>query len=468
MKSNRRVPLLQYWTTRYLITLCFGLLILGIISSLFIQYNARQKRIESIRLLATEIAESTATSEGKIRIDPTLPREIDRLQRFLGLDKNLFLVIMDTNRNLLFSTPFLPPRELLEVTSLLMENEKDVEKFTLQTEGDFYFFKQEIKNNTKVLGSVMILHPVREPPRSQEEFQLLVFMLVGLGLLGWGIIYLLTKSLAKPIKDVADAAKRIVTGDYNIQLHESTKEQEIYELIRSFKEMAERLRQMERMRTELLAGVTHELKTPVASISGLIQAVKDEVVTAEEAKEFLSISLKETMRLQHMVEDLLDFNSFVIGDISIHKERHNVQKLIQEITHQWLIGQEDDRIVINTLFRDEQLMVDTDAMRLQQILYNLFNNAKQVFVAGGKIDLTVYRQDKNIYLDVTDNGAGIPEEEQPLIFEKFFRGKAKKDKVRGLGLGLSFSKTLAKALGGDLILKNSSSEGTTFTLVLTV
>ena len=158
-----------------------------------------------------------------------------------------------------------------------------------------------------------------------------------LAFLGLAVIYLLTRKLSKPIKEVAEAAKQIVEGNYDIHLEKGIKEKEVYELTRSFKEMSERLQQLELMRAELLAGVTHELKTPIASIDGLIQAVKDEVVTGEEAKEFLEISLKETNRLQKMVEDLLDFNYFAVGAIKVNKEMQNINQLIQEITHQWLI-----------------------------------------------------------------------------------------------------------------------------------
>lgn len=155
----------------------------------------------------------------------------------------------------------------------------------------------------------MLFTPMQDLTRSTTEFQLLFTMLISLGLLGWLVIYLLTKKLSTPIKEVADAAKQIVMGNYDIHLEKDRREDEIYELIHSFKEMADRLRQLELMRTELLAGVTHELKTPVTSISGLVQAVKDDIVGGEEAKEFLEICSKETVRLQKMVEDLLDFNS---------------------------------------------------------------------------------------------------------------------------------------------------------------
>lgn len=466
MKRNKRTPLLEYWTTRYLITLCIGLIVIGVISTLWIRYNAVQKRLDSLKALAEEIAESAVESSGNFRIDPFLTRDIERRQRFLGLGPELILFIVDSEGRLLYGRPPILPVELFKDTTISPDTRQSVRQITTKPGQKVYLIQQAIISDERTVGSVFIIYPVREINRSPEEIQLLIFMLGGLALLGWLIIYSLTKKLAKPIKDVADAANQIVTGNYDIELDKNVKEQEIFELISSFKEMAERLRQLEAIRTELLAGVTHELKTPVTSISGLIQAVKDEVVTGEEAKEFLGICAKETAKLQHMVEDLLNFNYFAAGDIKVNKEVHNINELVQEISYQWLLGQEEDKVVLQTWLPDKTLTAATDALRLQQILYNLFNNAKQAMIDNGQIDVFLYEQDEEIRIDVKDNGRGIPAEEQELIFERFFRGKEKKDKVRGLGLGLSFSKMMARALGGDLVLKNSSLEGTTFTLIL--
>jgi len=100
------------------------------------------------------------------------------------------------------------------------------------------------------------------------------------------------------------------------------------------------------------------------------------------------------------------------------------------------------------------------------VLTNLLNNAKQAVGKKGTIKLVLYETDSDMRLDVKDDGQGIPLAEQSLVFERFFRGSNKKDKVRGLGLGLSFSRMIAKALGGDLVLGESSPQGSTFTLIL--
>lgn len=466
MRRNRRQTLLQYWTTRYLITLFIGLIIIGILSTLLIRHNATQQRLESLTLLAEDIADSTVAPLGQLVIDPFLSRRIERTQRFLQLDDSVSLLIIAQNGTLLYTTLQLPPLEIIQEISIPQGQEHGVQEVELKPGYTYLIVKQAIQYDNEILGYVVVFQPTQVLPRTTEEYQLLAMMLGGLAALGWLIIYTLTRNLTKPVKDVAAAAKQIVTGNYNLNLAKNPRELEIYELIQSFQDMAEKLRQLEALRTELLAGVTHELKTPVTAISGLIQAVKDEVVTGQEAQEFLEICSRETNRLQKMVEDLLDFNSFATGDIKVNEEQHDLNQLIQEIIYQWRIGQEDNNVIVNTKLVESPLVVNTDPMRLQQILYNLFNNAQQAFAAGGIIDVILSLNNENVTIDVQDNGPGIPAEEQDLIFERFFRGTDKKERIRGLGLGLTFSKLIARALGGDLLLKSSTPEGTTFTLVL--
>lgn len=466
MKENKRTPLLQYWSTRYIITLCIGLIIIGIVSTLWIRYNTVQKRLESLELLAAEIAESSVDAQGLLYIDPRISRDIERRQRFLDLGPDLMLFVVNKEGRLVYARPGLPSGDLLLNITIPAEQEQGRQQLSVGQGIKFYILKQAVKNGDKTVGSIFVISPFREVNRNPEEVQFLALMLTGLAVLCWFIIYSLTRQLAKPIKNVADAAKEIVKGNYDLSFDEGVRELEIYEMIQSFKDMAERLRQLEALRTELLAGVTHELKTPIASISGLVQAVRDDVVTDEEAKEFLEICSKETGRLQKMMEDLLDFNSFATGAIKVEKEAYDLKKLVQESTHQWLLGQDDNSVIINTRFPEDNIILPTDAGRLQQILYNLFNNAKQAFVKDGIIDVSLYVENKEIKIDIKDNGPGIPNEEQNLVFERYFRGSEKKDRIRGLGLGLSFSKMIAKALGGDLVLKSSTPKGTTFTLEL--
>lgn len=462
-----RTSLLNYWTTRYLITLCIGLVVFGVVATLWINYSEKERRLDIMRFMAAEISERIVDSSGRIQIGPFLMPIFDRQKTFLQFDGQPFLVILDKNNQVVFTNP---PRKfadgLPDNIAKILNGEQNVDQLTFKHGERIYVVKRKIESNNQTLGWVILMSPEKDITRNIGNLQLLFVMLGALALLGWIVIYLLTRKLAKPIKEVANAAKQIVAGNYDIHLDKNSKEKEIFELVHSFKDMADRLGHLEMMRTELLAGVTHELKTPVTSISGLVQAVRDEIVTGDEARDFLDICSKETNKLRKMVEDLLDFNTFAVGEITIQKEVLNINSLVQEITYQWSIVQEENFIQLEKQLPEQSITAVTDALRVQQILYNLLNNAKQATKEDGKIEVFLYEDGNEIRIDVRDNGCGIPEEEQPMIFEKFFRGEEKKHKVRGLGLGLPFSKLMAQALGGTLLLKESSERGTTFSLIL--
>ncbi len=466
MSKQKRISLFRYWTTRYVITLCIGLLVIGVLSSLWITYSETQKRLDIMRLMAAEISDRMVDADGKLKTDPFLFRILDRRQESLRLNIKPFFLILNEEKRPLFNAPGPFSSELTGIAEQLVNTNDNATQVKLARGDELLFVKRSIQVNQKHVGWVVLFTHKKDITRSSTEFELLFIMLGGLGLLGWLVIYLLTRKLAQPIKNVADAAKQIVMGNYEIHLEKDSRENEMYDLIHSFKEMADRLKQLELMRTELLAGVTHELKTPVTSISGLVQAVKDDIVTGEEAKEFLDICTKETTRLQKMVEDLLDFNTFAVGDIRIRRESQNLGDLVQEITHQWQIGREEDGLELQINKPSNELTITTDPLRIQQIIYNLLNNAAQAIQEEGRIEVTLSETQQEIMIEVKDNGKGIPVEEQSFIFDRFYRGEEKKQLVRGLGLGLSFSRMIAQALGGNLMLTTSSPQGSAFTLIL--
>ncbi len=293
-------------------------------------------------------------------------------------------------------------------------------------------------------------------------------MITALALFGWLAIYILSKRLAKPITQVAQAAEQIKEGNYQITLQEDVKALEVYELIQAFKEMSQRLDQLETLRTELLAGVTHELKTPVTSISGLIQAVNDDIVEGEEAKEFLQISLQETGKMEKMVDDLLAFNAFATNTIPLVVERCSMNDVITTSVQQWKMIQENNRITVEMSLLVEDVEVLVDDIRIEQIIVNLLNNARDAQSDDGKIIISLQKTAENIYIDVIDEGTGIPETEQPFIFERFYRGKDKQVQTSGFGLGLALSKLIAQAHGGDLQLIKSTATGTNFQISIPI
>jgi signal transduction histidine kinase len=194
-------------------------------------------------------------------------------------------------------------------------------------------------------------------------------------------------------------------------------------------------------------------------------------VTGAEAEEFLDISLKETGRLEQMVIGLLDFNSFASGKIHVEREQFDLGKLLKEITYQWSLLYQDDTLELITDLPPLPLFAYGDPGRIQQIIVNLLNNSRQALQGETQkqkqIKITLLIQSSTMLaIHVEDTGSGIPLDEQNNIFERYFRGGNKKLAIHGLGLGLTFSRMLAVAMDGKLVLVVSSPKGTTFELLL--
>ncbi|MEH7010744.1 HAMP domain-containing sensor histidine kinase [Neobacillus niacini] len=468
MKNKKRTTLLRYWTTRYLVTLIIGLILLGAGSLWWIQKTTLENRLKLMEYLAVETANRVIQPNGMMEVDPFFNRMLEERARVLQLEKEPELFITDLNGEEIFSRP----RHMglgrkgpqnpnkMDIPSEVIEKNDTVQKLEVEGVGVVYAVKSPIMEGENQLGWVVLLQSSDELSDVNQEYRLLIILLGGLGLLGWLVIYLLSKKILKPIQEVAFAATQIKEGNYDLNLNTESNEQEIYELVSSFEEMTNRLIQMEKLRAELLAGVTHDLKTPVTSISGLVQAVRDGVVTGDERQEFLDITLKEIERLQAMIADLLDFNSLSAGAFTIRPETCNMNELVEDIVCQWAVTQ-SKAVHPKVLLPEDVIYRNTDPLRLHQIMINLLNNSYQALDVDGMITVVLTED----YIDIRDTGSGIPDEEQSYVFERFFRGEKKKLKVRGLGLGLPFSKMLAKALKADLILKESNSNGSTFSII---
>jgi signal transduction histidine kinase len=476
-KKKTKTPLLYYWTRRYLITLIIGLILIAVVSIFWIRHNAIESKLQLTKLFAQELSDRSIDETGNIMISPRLPFILEEREKFLDSREPLNYYIKTNEGDILSPGPgkMGPGKEEQQHSELIrlmkIPEELTVEKISSVENRTEFAVISPIVFDEETIGAVIIIQPISALTNiNPEEYQLLALLLGGLAILGWFVIYSLSRKLARPVEQVASAAGELMRGNYEIKLNENVQEKELHELVVSFNEMANRLKQLEALRTELLAGVTHELKTPITSISALIQAVNDNVVADDRKKEFLHMSLKEAKRLQSMVEDLLDFNSFSAGSIKVMTEKIDIYRLVKEIVYQWEIVYQSQLEHVDVTFttHEENLFAMGDHVRIQQILVNLLNNSLHAVKGreNGKISIDLFRDGQFICLEVKDNGYGIPEQEQPFIFERFYRGENKKHVERGLGLGLPFSLLLANAQGGNLRLKESTSNQTIISLQL--
>lgn len=461
-REQHKPTIIQYWTKRYVLTLCIGLIIIGLLLFLWMRHNALLNRMEILQYIAEETAERLEGGNPNINFGLIIEDIFEKRRQFIEMGQDVRIIVADRNGRIVTTRPKNPLLEQKRIPRNLLV-EEDGRKLELLNRSHF-IVKEPIERNERVIGWVIVAQPKGTLLNLEDDLVPLFILLGSLGILGWGVIYFLTKRLSRPIQLVSEGAKKIREGNYDVKLPQNIQEKEVFELVDSFQEMSSRLKQLEKLRIELLAGVTHELKTPVTSMSGLIQAVKDEVVIGDEAKEFMDISLKEAGRMQQMVNDLLDFNSFATGKVMMSIDILNINEWLEVVSNEYEILYPDIKIDFQP--SSTELFCEYDPARLQQVVLNLWNNARQAMNGKGTIWVTVIDKGQSVQIDVKDEGPGIPKEEVEHIFERFYRGKEKKERVRGLGLGLPLSQMLALAMGGDLFLKHTSPHGTTFSIVL--
>lgn len=445
---------------RYFIILLVGLLLLAAFAVWWTNRETMDSRLQTVELLTQEIADRLSGPSGTVAVPDNIGEYIDKRSRFFNLGPGMCVIVTDSDGKLLYSNDPLTQEDLKTKLTVDLDQARQPGMKAIIA---------PIEHEGNKIGQVAMLKPTKSLTHIPELKWAIGLLLVSLTALGWLTIYLLSRKLVRPIRNVASAAHEISLGQYDVRLEANVKEKELNELILSFKEMAGRLKQLEHSRNFMLAGLTHEMKTPVTSVKGLVYAVKEKVVQGEDADEFLAIALDESGRLERMVADLLDYNALAAGLVRMNLETLDVIALLREIVYQWALHQEEGVREPELSLPEGQVLIDGDPLRIQQIMVNLLNNIVQSRHPERplRIEVSLTKRDgRYVEIAVADNGQGIPPSEQALIFERFFRGDNKKHAVRGLGLGLTFSKLLAQAQEGELALKESSEAGSLFVLTL--
>lgn len=225
------------------------------------------------------------------------------------------------------------------------------------------------------------------------------------------------------------------------------------------------VRKLEKMRTDFVANVSHELKTPLTSIMGFVETLKNGAIDNENVRDkFLNIIEIETERLTRLIEDLLTLSNIEGNKLSFANiEEIPVKTVISEIDHMMFgIAQQKDIVYISEVDEDLPYIIGSRDWFKQMIL-NLVDNAIKYTPKGGTVKVTSYKKEKNIFISIKDTGIGIPKKDIPRLFERFYRvDKARSRKVGGTGLGLAIVKHIVIAFKGEIKVKSEEGRGTEF------
>lgn len=274
----------------------------------------------------------------------------------------------------------------------------------------------------------------------------------------------LTPSLFRPLDDIATVANQISRADdLSLRVPHTERIDEIGLLARALNETLERLERLFQTQQRLLADVSHELRTPLTAIRGNVDLMRR---MGEGDIEMLGIIQEEVDRLTRLVGDLTLLARADAGGLPLDMKPTELDNLLFEVYRQVSLLDKPVEVVVTEV---DQVCVNGDPDRLKQLLLNLVENGMKYTPNGGRVTISLSQANGWAQIGVTDTGIGIPPEDLPYIFDRFYRvDKARNRAQGGSGLGLSIAKWVAQAHGGDIHVESEVSRGTTFTVVLPV
>jgi len=293
------------------------------------------------------------------------------------------------------------------------------------------------------------------------------------GMIGLGILMAvallgsayLTYSLVRPLRELRRGI-RAFTLDGKLTSVRVISRDELGELAQAFNEMTARLKEEEMMRTDFIDMLSHEIRTPLTSIRESVNLMREQVLgeVSERQKRFLDIASSELERISKLLARLMQVSSMSSRFIALSFKPMDPVHLLQETVDKAMPAAEAKKITINAHALPDVPSVTADVEHLRQALLNLIGNAVKFSPAGSTVEASLQLADggNQLLFSVVDSGPGIPEAEQPLVFNKYYRGEKLKKSADGIGLGLSIAKNIVEAHGGKIWLNSRPGRGSTF------
>ncbi len=299
-----------------------------------------------------------------------------------------------------------------------------------------------------------------------------VFLLSALLALAMAFVatYVLTYQMTKPLREMSAAAKQYSKGDFSnrisVPYHKKVlgkDEDEVAELVTAFNSMANALSAIETSRRNFVANVSHELKTPMTTIGGFIDGILDGTIDSSKSSYYLRIVSDEVKRLSRLVTGMLNMSKIEAGQLKIQPKNFDISAM----TFKTMLGFErvidEKKIEIRGLDSVEPLNICADEDMINQVVYNLIDNAVKFTDEGGYIEVAIKSDSEKLIFSVKNSGKGISREDASKIFERFYKtDKSRSYDVKGAGLGLYIVKTIIDMHGGQITVNSEPGEYTQF------
>lgn len=313
-----------------------------------------------------------------------------------------------------------------------------------------------ISNDAEIVGKIM------EETNIKQMLDGLKSALVYGIMTGLILIFFVTSHIIKPIRKMTSATKKVASGDFNATV-DINRNDEIGKLADNFNLMIKELNSIEYLRKDFVSNISHELKTPIASIQGFTKLLAKENLSKEEKREYIDIIIEETTRLSNLSNNMIKLTNFENQEIVTNKKEYRLDEQIRKsiIMLEEKINEKNIKVELDT----EEIIIKEDADLMMEVWINLLSNAIKYSKQNGNININITNENEFWKVEIKDDGIGIPEDKKERIFEKFFQVE-KSHSYDGSGLGLAIVKRIIDLTKGKIEVESKEGKGTSFLVYL--
>ena len=320
----------------------------------------------------------------------------------------------------------------------------------------------------EINGVIFMSSPLTELEKlGNNVYKIIICIILAGGFFGFIIIYFSSKKVTKPLRKINEAAKIIANGDFEKRIFVKGSD-ETAQLARSLNDMAESLNEQEKRRREFISNISHDLRSPLTSMKGFVQAIIDGTIPPEKQERYLKIVLDESERLAALANNMININNLNGRENSLDLSEFDINDLIKKTIFNFENRIISKKINLRVTFEEKVFFVRADYEKIQRVIYNLIDNAVKFTDVGGEIFLETKKTDnKKIVVYVRDNGRGLSEEDRKRVFDRFYKADvSRSEDKKGSGIGLSIVKEFILAHGEVITLNSELNKGCEFIFTL--
>ncbi|WP_051291640.1 sensor histidine kinase [Fictibacillus gelatini] len=357
-------------------------------------------------------------------------------------------------------------RELAK--SVILKKEAQIEYKNPINHQTYFVSGNSLHLFNQVEGRLLVFSSSDKIRKSVDHLELLVLAsMIGALLLASIFTYVASKKLASPLLQMEKVTREVAKGKFYRKVDISSND-ELGSLALAINDLGQELERYRKRQKEFFANVSHDLRTPISHIKGYAQVLHDRLYKNEQEQDlYLSIILDESNQLNALITDLFELSKIEGGQLDLQFNWINIHELVENCFLKVALKAKQRELRLYKELDGKIPFVYTDGVRLEQILMNLLENAIRYNKIEGYVKVKGWVEKKKVHLSIEDSGVGIPDEDLPFIFERFYKiDKSRSNRMGSTGLGLSIVKHLVYLLEGEIKVKSKVNEGTAFHVAL--